>query len=511
MGYSPAVRARPWLAELLPLRLPSAPAWTRLAIAAATALLCALLAPAVVNGDGLGYLKAAPTGTLYPGHLAYLPLLRLVGLATGRTESLALLGPARALSMVAAATAGAALHAAARRLYGGRGALWAGLGLGVSFGSLQVGSDVETYAPALAAMCLGVWCAVRRRDGGIGWTVAAAACVAAAALLHIENVIFAPAAALLCARRDPVRGGRFRVADALLVPGVSGVMVLAAYLVAFRARGDDLRSAIDWVFHAGHGFAYPVGPTTPLIALYGMAKTLVYAPYPYEASWGRVIAQTAAGVFALAVLAWLWRRPGRTPVLHGGVALAWIAPYLAVGIAFFASDNERWLFLLPPVWLCAGAAAETSPRAGRVAALLVAGLLLLDLAFGLPVARDRTIRERAERLTARVRPSDLVISPGHSWDEYVGFYQAIPIDRFPMVYFCGDLGGADAMRRELLHRVIDARARGAQVFLARIDEPGAADGWKELAHFGITPANVDALLPPGRRVPIAPGLLRLDE
>ena len=42
------MKPRPWLPTL--------------AVAAVAAALCALLAPVVLNGDGLGYLKASPTG-----------------------------------------------------------------------------------------------------------------------------------------------------------------------------------------------------------------------------------------------------------------------------------------------------------------------------------------------------------------------------------------------------------------------------------------------------------------
>src|SRR5207249_8408917 len=164
---------------------------------------------------------------------------------------------------------------------------------------------------------------------------------------------------------------------------------------------------------------------------------------------------------------------------------AWIAPYVLVGILFFASDNERWLFLLPPAWLAAAPGADCAPRPRRVALGLVALLAALDLALGLPPARATDMRDRAAALTALVRPGDLVISPGHSWDEYIGFYQSIDLDRFPLIYFCGHLGGPAAMRAELLHRVADARARNARIFLARVDEPEGADGWKELALFGI--------------------------
>src|SRR5262249_61535341 len=43
---------------------------------AAAALLYGLCAPAVPNGDGMGYLRAARDGALVPGHPAFVPLLR---------------------------------------------------------------------------------------------------------------------------------------------------------------------------------------------------------------------------------------------------------------------------------------------------------------------------------------------------------------------------------------------------------------------------------------------------
>lgn len=92
-------------------------------VAAAAALLAIALAPSVVNGDGLGFLKAAPTGIVVPGHLGYLPILRLLGRLFGRPSPLGLLGPARALSVAAGTTAAAAVYATARRLLGARGAL----------------------------------------------------------------------------------------------------------------------------------------------------------------------------------------------------------------------------------------------------------------------------------------------------------------------------------------------------------------------------------------------------
>ena len=40
------------------------------------------------------------------------------------------------------------------------------------------------------------------------------------------------------------------------------------------------------------------------------------------------------------------------------ITLAWLAPYALVGVAFFPSDPERWLFVLPLLWLSSFASAE---------------------------------------------------------------------------------------------------------------------------------------------------------
>jgi hypothetical protein len=137
-------------------------------------------------------------------------------------------------------------------------------------------------------------------------------------------------------------------------------------------------------------------------------------------------------------------------------------------------------------------------------------VIVLDLALGLPLARDASIRERADRLTALLAPEDLIVSPGHSWDEYLGFYSGRELDRYPIIYFCGLLGGGDAAKAELAHRVKDARARHARVYFARGDEPETADGWKELVRFGVTPDTALRFLPPSHPVAVAPGLVRLD-
>ncbi len=465
------------------------------------ALLYHGLAPATVNGDGLGYLKSSPTGIVVPGHLGYLPLMRGAGRLFGASSPFALLGPARLISLLSGLLATLALFAAARLRMSQPAALVAALGLGVSFGVVQAASDVETYAPALAALCLATWCGLARTEGGGAvWLGGAILSTAVAALLHVENVLFVPAIALLC------RNGRRRH-DLWIAPLGTGLLVGSAYATAWSTRGDTFASGWHWLTRASHGFSYPLGTRTPIAALYGIAKTLVYSPYPHEASWWRVAVQTLLGLVTMSLAAWLVLQA--QPPFSKWVLSAWIVPYSVVGITFYASDNERWLFLLPPLWLTVGQAAEGA-RPRRVAVGLLVLLTVFDLGLGLPVARDATVRDRATALSGHLRRGDLVISPGHGWDEYLGFFQEIPIEPFPLVYFCGHLGSAEAMRRDLAHRAIAARARRARIFLARLDSVDGPDGWKELRAFGVTPENVSTYLPVGRRVPIAPQLQLLE-
>jgi hypothetical protein len=95
------------------------------------------------------------------------------------------------------------------------------------------------------------------------------------------------------------------------------------------------------------------------VAVYGFARTFLFLEFFYGAPrW--VIA--FKGVFLLAIVFWLaWRAAvirGRAPhaVPRFGLALA---PFLllqaAVGVRFFGSDTERWIFIAPAVWLALGA------------------------------------------------------------------------------------------------------------------------------------------------------------
>jgi hypothetical protein len=464
-------------------------------IALAVALGDLALAPAVVNGDGLGYLKAAAVpGVLVPGHLAYLPLLRALRALVGAVRPVDALGAARVLSAAAAGLAVLSLGAAARRLNGGRAraATVAALGLGASNGLMAAGSDVETYAPALAAVCVTVYALARRRTGGVVWCWAAAAAIAAAALLHVENaLLLLPATAALEARGDRAR---------LLVG--AGALIGGAYAAALAVHPPG------WLGGATHGFHYPITAATPAVALYGACKALVFSPYPYEAPWTHVLALFAIGAAAAAALAWTVaaREPATARLPLGRAATAaWLVPYAAVGGAFFASDAERWVFLLPLGWLTVATARRRAGAALAIAALVAA----VNVAVTLPRARDDGWRVRAAAASRQARAGDLVVSPGHGWDELIGFYDGPAVEPFPLVYYAGATGGRAALAATLGARAATTRARGGRVLLVRLDDGSDPMGWKELRPFGVTPSDVAGLLPAGTRVALGDGVEEL--
>lgn len=452
--------------------------WPRIVGSIVVALAYLAMAPRVVNGDGLGYLKAALAGTLYPGHLAYVPLLAAIAKLVGATKPVELLWPARVLSALCAAMAALAVSSVARRRWAderagaadaraGELAAWAALaGVAASWGALSAGSDVESYAPALGALAAALWCADRRRP------IASGLLCAAATLFHVENVLFVPVCALVVERRRA------------LVVVAAALPVAAAYALVLPAHGAA------WLGGATHGLRYPLRWSAPAVALYGACKALVYAPYPYEASWTRVLGCFAVGAAAALALATAARRP-----LSRAATAAWIAPYALVGLAFYASDAERWTFLLPLVWL---AAAARPRRALAVAA----AIFVANAALWLPTARDAALRVRAAAAARHLADGDLVIGPGHGWDEYIGFYDGPRVTPFPLVYWAGAVGHA------ALPATIARATAGRRVFLARFSADGDPMGWKELLLFDITPANARALLPRGHAVPVGDGLER---
>jgi len=453
------------------------------AIQLAGLLLAFLVAPALVNGDGLGYLKASvepgPIMGPYPGHLGYLPLLRAVARLFGSGEFPAdRLGVARGISLVGGVLTSTVLGLWARRAYGARAGWLSAAGIWASAGALAAFADVETYGIALGAVTLALSCAESPRWRG---SLVAAVAAAAAVLLHIENVLlFIPLWLRLPARRR------------LPVIGLSGILVAAAYGSVVWEHG------FGWLVGAGHGYVQTQRWLIPVKAVYGAGKALVYAPYLYESGWPTVASSSALGILALGILVFCWQRPWPKLATAG-----WLVPYVLVGAAFFGSDAERWLFLLPLLWLGVAAGSRR-----RLAAIMVLLLVAADLALVWPVARDHRALDRAVAAAALVEDGDLILSPGHGWDEYLGFVARRHTHALPLVYHAA-LKGRARLASTVAAEVAATRAAHHRVLFVRMTGDGDPRGWKELAPLGIDRTNIDTFLPSGTRVRLGPDVEEL--
>ena len=448
-------------------------------------LLAAAVTPSLVNGDGLGYLKASVErgGAPYPGHLGYLPLLRLVTRLVGAGDLPAdRLWAGRLISLAGGVLASVALGLWARRRAGDQAGWLAAAGMWASAGALGAFADVETYGAALGALTLAL--ALGDAPGRLASAVAAVA-ASAAILLHVENVLLLlPLGLCLSARRR------------LPVVGAAILLVGVAYAAMVAEHGPG------WLVGAGHGFVQTHRWLAVVTALYGAGKSLVFAPYPYEASWPVVVGCSALGIASLMALTWCWRRP-----LSRAATWAWLVPYALVGLAFYGSDAERWLFVLPLLWL---GVALGSRRwlAWTTTALLVAA----ELAILRPVARDHRARDRAEAAAPLVRDGDLIISPGHGWDEYLGFVARRRTRPFPLVYHAA-LHGRAQLAGAIAEAVATARNEHRRILLVRLGAAATVPedplGWKELAPLGITAANVRDYLPSGLQIRLGPDVEEL--
>ncbi|MGZ3439517.1 MAG: hypothetical protein ACXVDD_08370, partial [Polyangia bacterium] len=318
-----------------------------------------------------------------------------------------------------------------------------------------------------------------------------------AVLSHLSHVLLAVFVAhhLFCHAR-----GRRWLPPAIAL-AVGGALSLALYAyAALVVRGHDLHGALRWIATAQHGFVTAGGAYRLADAIYGLCKAIVWSPYLYEADAQKLIGQFLLGLVPLGALfvGALTGRRARERLDLGALAW-WTAPYALLGVAFFGADPERWIFVLPAGWILAAALVLELPRPGRA----VAAVLLWVGAFNLvtavwPAHRDQWPRQKAELTASQLHDGDLLIFPGHSWDEYVVFYGAARFEPFPVSYYAARDGAAAAWVR-LDKEIGAARARGGRVFCVRVFDDADQDprGFWELATVGVSRAALKEEL--GRR------------
>ena len=290
---------------------------------------------------------------------------------------------------------------------------------------------------------------------------------------------------------------------------VGGALSLAVYAyAALVVRHHDLHAAIKWIATAQHGFVAAGGPYRLADAVYGLCKALVFSPWLYEADASKLIGQFLLGLVpAAALLVGALSKPRAWGRIDRFALAWWVAPYAALGIAFFGADPERWIFVLPAGWVLAAACVLELKRPVRVAAAVLAWVGVFNLVTAVwPAHRDHWPRQKAEATAALLGDGDLVIFPGHSWDEYILFYGKAKVEPFPVSYYAAR-DGKEACWRRLDKEIAEARARGGRVFAVRVFDDADEDprGFWELGTIGVSRAAFkDELMRRMRPVTLSP-------
>src|SRR5262249_35715849 len=148
------------------------------------------------------------------------------------------------------------------------------------------------------------------------WIKVAAAGVAM--WLHLEHVMVLPFVAVECG-----------------VLGAAVAAALGASCYAWCAFGGmklgGPREAAHWTCSARHGFQDPAWKA-PGAAVFGAARTVAVAPYPYEAPIGMCVAQALVGGAAIAIILFAARKQPAPLGLSRRAIVALVVPYVAFGM-----------------------------------------------------------------------------------------------------------------------------------------------------------------------------------
>jgi hypothetical protein len=163
-----------------------------------------------------------------------------------------------------------------------------------------------------------------------------------------------------------------------------------------------------------------------------------------------------------------------------------------LGVAFFGADPERWIFVLPAGWILGAVLVLGRVRPTRPALALIAWIGAFNFVTAVwPAHRDQWPQKKAEATATLLHDGDLVLFPGHSWDEYVVFYGKAKVEPFPLAYYAAR-DGLSACWARLDREVRAARARGGHIYAVRVFDDGDEDrrGFWELGTAGVSRAQL---------------------
>lgn len=313
------------------------------------------------------------------------------------------------------------------------------LGAFVSYGVLSRASTIEVYAPALFLdVALVAHCLRASFERGRDAVIAGLLLILAVGF-HVANLLIVPGAIALAIARAP----RGRIAGTLLWGGATFLAGMGAILVLLWLGPGQAKWPPDPALIVPRGAHQPpLGVVGHLSrAAYGFARTVAFLPYIRDLRAALAVPYgLLVGGGALLCLH-LARGGLLADVRSNGRLLMMLAllsiPFLLVGVYYYPSDVERWLFLMPALWLLVGLAWDQhGPTAGRPIVALDSPILLGAMVIGLagynaaallPEAlADRRLAGLKE-LSERVAPGDLLISPAGVGGRIHEFYLDRPI------------------------------------------------------------------------------------
>jgi hypothetical protein len=496
----------------------------------------AALQPRMPDGDGLAHASRAIYEGFLEGmeakHLTYAAVLHsvYVPLRVLNLHSYAI----SALSMTSHLAAVGIFLLLARTIYplfikDHLIASLSALGTVASFGIMSRAVTIETYSlalltdVALIAVCL---------KGNLDqWriTVAAGLLFVLAVGFHVTNVLLAPCVLALLV----IRGQRSTVMSRLVWFGgtvIAGMSILLGLFLAGKHAGAQ---PLDWAQ------IFPNADVQPSLGLlghlgraaYGFARAIAWVPPLPELSMGFATGYGLAMVVGLLVVlylfsAGLWQRRARYRPVWIILALV-IVPFTAIGIYYFPSDPERWLFLTPAVWLVIGLIwSEYRPAPGilltRTKSLMLLGIIVASLGLYnglyklLPEAQHNRELVGLKELAKVTSASDLVITPTVITSDINEFFLQKPLDCDNLTFtgLVDKYGGNRAdLQSYLRAQITEKLQHGAPVYVHRVINEGhvAAKGypWAHFTEFNYSPETfIDVLLEFNPTIVIAPSASR---
>ena len=491
------------------------------------------LRPLMVDGDGLAHATRAIYSGFLEGMLpqhalaaslfrcVYLPL-EWIGLRRYSIVAIAAISHLSAVGVFLLL----AMSIYPRFIADRRVSLLCALGAVLSFGVISRSATIEVYAPALflavALVAYGLRADFTRPLAAAG----AGLLFVLAVGVHVANVLLGPfLLALLLWRAGRARAASAAAwAAAAFVLGMAGIAAMMLVgrgaslwppdLEAIRPRGD-FQPAMSLAGRASR-------------MAYGAARTVAYLPPVRELEIRFAVLYGFAMAAAAMTFAYVarHRRPSKDMGRRGLYAMLAMlaAPFIGMAAYYYPSDPERWLFLMPLLWLVVGLAWDgyaPAPHAwlslGRSRALLAAIVLFLGAYNAIAGLLPNALRSRElagfQGLARLTTPDDLVISPAGIKGQVLEFYLGKPFEFENLTLTSlvdrhrDDHAG---LQSDLRSRIEDALRRGRPTFVHNVIGEGHVKNegypWSHF-EYGHGPESLmevlkefdaEVVIPPGR-------------